>query len=366
MDANGSHDALFTPFALREGVVARNRAWLAPLTNLQSHADGTLSTEEERFLAMRATGGFGVVETCAAYVAPEGKAWSGELGVHDDAMLPGLRRLAARLHGAGAVACVQLFHGGLRASSAVSGLSPWSASAHAEPGLEVPRAATEDDIAGVIQAFAAAARRCAEAGFHAVELHGAHGYLLSQFQSTVYNRRTDGWGGSEEHRHRLIREVTRAVRRAAPSLALVVRLSPEDYGQARGVDLLETVRLARNLVDDGVDVFHLSLWDAAAPSRQRPEADPIQLFREAVGDRARIVVAGGLRTAAQATAVIARGADAVAVGRAAIAFHDWPARIRAGEDPPLPPYTAAHLAAEGLSPAFVTYMRRWKGFVDGD
>ena len=115
---------LLTPLTLRPGVVSRNRVWLAPLTNQQSHADGTLSDQELHFLAMRADGGFGLVETCAAYVSQDGKAWPGELGVHDDAMIPGLTRLARRIHDGGALASVQLFHGGLRASQAVSGIAP--------------------------------------------------------------------------------------------------------------------------------------------------------------------------------------------------------------------------------------------------
>lgn len=208
---------MFSPLSLRPGRTAPNRVWLAPLTNMQSHQDGTCSPEERRFLGYRSDGGFGLVMTCAAHVAQDRKAWSGELGIHDDSMLPGLRRLAERIHspeGAaeGAprpLACVQLFHGGLRASEAVSGTPTWSPSAYEEPGVPPSRAATEADIHRVIGQFTAAARRAAAAGFDAVELHGAHGYLLSQFQSTVYNQRTeapvqgrDNWGCVADRRLR--------------------------------------------------------------------------------------------------------------------------------------------------------------------
>ncbi|MCB9603853.1 MAG: NADH:flavin oxidoreductase [Sandaracinus sp.] len=355
--------SLFEPFALRPGVESRNRLWLAPLTNQQSHADGTLSDDELGFLAARADGGFGVVETCAAYVATDGKAWPGELGVHDDAMLPGMRRLATRLREGGAVSCVQLFHGGLRATPEVSGLPTWSASAYAEGELPVPRAATEDDLRGVIEAFARAAKRCAEAGFDAVELHGAHGYLFSQFLSSVYNTRTDAWGGTFENRARLLREAVAAVKLAAPSLALVVRMSPEDFGQAKGLDLDESLQLARWLVDDGVDVLHLSLWRAALPTTKRPEAHPLPLFREVAGERVKLVSAGGIWTREDAEAQLALGADAVAVGRAAIVDPRWPERMRASEEPHRPPRTPAQLREAALSEVFVGYMRRWKGFV---
>jgi 2,4-dienoyl-CoA reductase-like NADH-dependent reductase (Old Yellow Enzyme family) len=354
----------FSPLALRPGVVARNRIWLAPLTNQQSHADGSLGDDELRFLAMRADGGFGLVETCAAYVARDGKAWPGELGVHDDAMLPGLRRLASRIHEGGALASAQLFHGGLRASREVSGVPTWSASAYAAPDLlEPPRAATEDDLRGVIDAFAAAAHRCATAGFDAIELHGAHGYLLSQFLSTVYNQRTDRWGGSLENRARLIREVLRAVRAAAPSVVLGVRLSPEDYGQAKGIDLDETLEVARWLADEGMELLHLSLWNAELPTKKRPDAFATPLFRAAVGDRVRIVVAGKITGAEGIATQLARGADAVAIGRAAIANADAPRSLREGRPLDAPPIPVETLRARGLSPPFVEYMRKWKGFV---
>ncbi|GEL68878.1 NADH:flavin oxidoreductase [Myxococcus virescens] len=353
---------LFAPLELRKGVIAPNRIWLAPLTNTQSHPDGTLSDAELRFLAMRADGGFGVVETCAAYVSQDGKTWPGELGVHDDAMLPGLKRMAARIHEGGALLSAQLFHGGLRANAEVSQREVWSASAYDADGLHC-REATEADIEGVIAAFASAARRCAEAGFDAVELHGAHGYLFSQFLSTVFNRRQDRWGGSLENRWRLLQETVRAVRRAAPALVLAVRLSPEDARQARGLDLDESLEVARMLTREGVDILHLSLWKAAHNTLKRPDQHATPLFRQAVGTGVRIVVAGEVRTREEAEAQLARGADAVAVGRAAIANHDWPRRVQRGDALQVPPLSPSTLNAEGLSDVFVNYMRNWRGFV---
>lgn len=357
---------LFAPLALRPGIVAKNRVWLAPLTNQQSHPDGTLSDEELGFLARRSEGGFGLIETCAAYVAQEGKAWPGELGVHDDSMLPGLKRLAETVHGSGALVSAQLFHGGLRAVSTVSGHPTWSASAWEDPSAPLPRAATDGDIDGVIAAFAAAARRCQQAGFDAVELHGAHGYLLSQFLSTVYNQRGDRWGGTLDNRARLVREVVRAVRAAAPSLVLAVRLSPEDYGNAKGIDLDETVQIARWIADDGVEVLHLSLWRSALPTRKKPDAHPTRLFRAAVGDAVRIVVAGSIWTREEAEQQLELGADAIALGRAAIVNPTWPELALRGDEPARAPRTPAQLEGAGLSPAFVRYMRNWKGFVDDE
>jgi len=132
---------LLEPLSFRNGVRARNRAWLAPLTNMQSHADGSLSDDELRFLELRAAGGFGVVETCAAHIALDGQGWPGEPGVYDDGLLPGLERLASTIVAAGALGLVQLFHGGLRSPAKLTGQTPWSASAVQEPGAELAREA---------------------------------------------------------------------------------------------------------------------------------------------------------------------------------------------------------------------------------
>src|SRR6185295_4796333 len=152
---------------LQSGLVVPNRIALAPMTNGQSLPDGLLGGDELAWLARRADGGFGLVATCAAYVAKDGKAWPGELGIDRDACLPGLTRLAARLHEGGATGMVQLFHGGVRADPALTGEPTWSASTWTEdkPDFHVPRVATVADIERVIEQFAAAAVRAERAGF---------------------------------------------------------------------------------------------------------------------------------------------------------------------------------------------------------
>src|ERR1035441_2582843 len=108
---------ILSPLSFRNGVRSKNRVMLAPMTNLQSHEDGTLSDEELAWLTMRADGGFGIVVTCAAHVAKDGQGCSGELGFFDDAQVPGLTKLAKNVHDRGALAFAQIFHGGLRADS---------------------------------------------------------------------------------------------------------------------------------------------------------------------------------------------------------------------------------------------------------
>ncbi|MBX3155488.1 MAG: NADH:flavin oxidoreductase [Deltaproteobacteria bacterium] len=358
---------LHQPLSFPSGLVVPNRVALAPLTNMQSLPDGTLGDDELAFLARRADGGFGLIATCAAFVANDGRAWDGQLGIDRDALLPGLARLAERLRRDGGAAIVQLFHGGVRAASRLTGEQVWSASTWREDGksFEVPRAATLADLERVIGQFADAAARAQAAGFDGVELHGAHGYLLSQFLSATQNPRTDGWGGDPAGRARLLRTTLRAVRaRVGPRFTVGVRLSLEDFGNARGLDLDESLAVARDLAADGADFLHASLWDAAALTKKRPDAHAVTLLRAALPPHVRILAAGNVWTAADAGALLERGADVVALGRSAILNPDWPRRASDPRWEPLrPPVTRTQLADRALSPVFAHYMTRWKGFV---
>ena len=354
--------SLFEPLEFGNGVTAPNRLWLAPMTNLQSHADGSLGDDELAWLERRAEGGFGVVETCAAYVAHDGKAWAGELGMSDDAFAPGLARLAGAISKHGALGFGQLFHGGLRADPALNGVTTYSASAVETKGASTPVAATEAWIQGAIVQFRDAAVRCAKAGFQGVELHGAHGYLLGQFLSSVQNQRADGWGGPFETRARLLREVLRVVRAAVPAKFVVgVRISPEDFGQSVGLDLDESLQLASWLCDDGADFIHVSLWNASRMTTKRPTEHPIPLFRAAIPARVPLVIAGSIWTREEAERAMTAGADAIAIGRAAILNPDGPKNARdAAWTPTRAPMSAADLEARAVSKTFVEYLRRFK------
>jgi 2,4-dienoyl-CoA reductase-like NADH-dependent reductase (Old Yellow Enzyme family) len=338
----------FAPIAFRSGAWAKNRIALAPMTNCQSEEDGSLGEAELRWLERRARGGFGVVETCAAFVSADGKAFPGQLGVHDDAMLPGMTRLASAIRAHESLGIVQLHHGGIRAL---------------EPKLTTDTA-TEADLARVIEDFAAAAARSERAGFQGVEIHGAHGYLLTQFLS-AHNARTDAWGGSFENRARLLLEVTRAVRaRVRPTFVVGVRLSPEDFGNAKGLDLDESLAVATTLADEGVDFVHASLWDASKSTKKRPEAHAVTLLRKALPPAVLVFVAGSLWTRADVESMLARGADVVALGRAAVLNPDWPLEAKDADwQPRRPPMSPAELRDRAVSDVFVGYLRNWKNFV---
>lgn len=368
-----TNSKLFTPFTFAQsGKQMLNRIALAPLTNMQSHADGTLSNEEYHWLLRRAKENFGMIITCAANVSADGQGWKGELGIYDDKHIDGLRRLAQGIHQYGSLAVIQIFHGGARSPQELIGIQPLSASEHIMPHPKAPievRSATQEDIQRVIIDFTAAAKRAEEAGMDGIELHGAHGYLLHQFLSTATNHRTDEWGGSFENRSRLLRTILQNIKAVVKKEFLVgVRLSPEDKYTFQGIDFDESVALSKLLAQDGVDYIHLSPWEATKKPEKYLQADKalITYFREAI-PQTPILVAGKIWTRADAEQVMNLGADIVAIGMAAIAHANWPAMVQENDiEPSRPPFTKEHLLAQELSAPFVEYMKKWKGFVQED
>jgi len=364
-------EKLHTAFTFqRTNKTVHNRIALAPLTNLQSHANGTLSQDEYDWLVRRAKENFGLIITCAANVSKDGQGWEGELGIYEDKHLEGLTRLATGIKSHRSLGVVQLFHGGARSPEALIGETPWSASAHQMPHAKVPvqvREATLEDIDRVINNFAMAAKRAEQAGFDGVELHGAHGYLLHQFLSTATNQRTDQWGGSHSIRCRLVRTIVQRVKSTVGKDFMVgIRLSPEDKYTFQGIDFDETLQLAKWLEEDGIDLLHISPWEALKKPEKYADGDKflLEYFRAAVPNTP-LLVAGSIWTGADAERAIELGADIVAVGKAAIAHADWPSLVKDKKySPAPPPYTVEHLKKQNLGPAFIAYMKRWKGFVE--
>ncbi len=353
----------FDPVSFAHGPTAPNRVMLSPLTNQQSHADGTLSDEEFTWLVMRAEGGFGITTTCASHVLERGQGFPGQLGCFSDDHLPGLTRLAAAVKARGSLALVQLHHAGLRSPAELTGHSPVAPFADAETGA---RALTTVEVEGVVEAFAVAALRCQRAGFDGVEVHGAHGYLLCQFLDAERNRRDDRYGGSFENRSRVFLEVVEAVReRCGEDFLLAVRLSPERFG----VSTAEVVELYQRLVATGqVDLVDLSLWDVF-----KEPIDPafagrrlVELFSELERGATRLAAAGKLYAGADVRAGFEAGLDLVVLGRAAITNHDFPRLVEADPDARMRelPVSVETLHSEGLSDRFVDYLRGWRGFVE--
>lgn len=343
----------------------KNRFMLAPLTNSQSHEDGRLSDDEFHWLTMRAKGQFGITMTCASHVQAVGKGFPGQLGIFGDEHIEGHRRLAKEIQSYGSLALIQLHHAGMRTpSDLIEGKKPVCPSDNEETGS---RALTLEEVKTLRDDFIAAALRAKKAGYDGIQVHGAHGYILSQFLSQEINHRDDIYGGSLENRSRILFEIVDGIREVCGKEFLVcVRLSPERFG----MQLTEIKTVCQQLIDGGkIDFLDISLWD----SFKKPEEvnhqgkSLLEHFTELDFKDVLLTVAGKISSAKDVRAIIDSKVDFVSIGKSAILHHDFPSKVinDATFEPISLPVSKDYLREEGLGEKFVTYMSRWKGFVEG-
>jgi 2,4-dienoyl-CoA reductase-like NADH-dependent reductase (Old Yellow Enzyme family) len=265
-----------------------------------------------------------------SYVAPQGRGGTNQLGIYSNDMIPGLTRLVEAVHEKGTPIAIQLNHGGGMSNSEVTGSQPVAPSpvVHPHRGVETPRQMSDDDIEGVIGSFRDAARRAYEAGFDAVEVHGAHGYLLGQFHSPITNKRQDEYGGSLENRVRLSRSIVVEIKQdLGANYPVFYRIGVEDAAlYSGGFVLQDGVEAARMIVEAGVDIIDVS----GGLGGGRPEGlDGPGFFvphaaavKGVVG--VPVIGVGGIQTAEEANRIIRSGrVDLVAVGRAYLSEPGW-------------------------------------------
>jgi 2,4-dienoyl-CoA reductase-like NADH-dependent reductase (Old Yellow Enzyme family) len=319
---------LFTPIRLKQTTV-RNRIWVSPMCQY-SAVDGVPDDWHLVHLGSFARGGAGLVFTEATAVTPEGRISPADTGLWNDVQQQAWSRVVDFIHGQGATAGIQLAHAGRKASTqrpwegrgavedADGGWQPVAPSAVAFPGLREPRALTGDELAELVEAFAAAARRAVAAGFDVLEVHAAHGYLLHEFLSPLSNQRSDEYGGSFENRARLWVEVVEAIKLAVgEQVPLVVRLSATDWVEG-GWTADDSVRLARLLGAAGVDLVDVSSGGNALADIPVGPGYQVQFARR-IRDEAGVPTGavGMITEAKQAEDVVADGsADVVLLARA--------------------------------------------------
>ena len=344
------------------GKTMKNRFMLAPLTNQQSHENGQLSDQEFKWLTMRAKGGFGLVMTCAAHVQEQGKGFPGQLGIFSDALAEGHIRLAKEIKAYGSLAVVQLHHAGMRSPKELIGGVPVCPSDNEKTSA---RALTLVEIKQLRDDFIKAAIRAKKWGYDGVEVHGAHGYILSQFLSSEINFRKDEYGGDLTNRSRLLFEIVSGIRKSCGNQFLIgVRLSPERFG----MKLNEIKTICQQLVESSkIDFLDLSLWDVfKLPVEEKHQEKPLlDHFLALDRKNVALTVAGNILTGSDVKAVLAKGVDFVTIGRGAILHHDFPLQMIKNDEfqSIARPVSRAYLEKEGLSSIFIDYMRKWKDFV---
>lgn len=352
---------LFKPLTLLHGPAMRNRFMLAPLTNQQSEHGGFASEFDQEWIRQVAQGGYALMQTCATHVEASGIAFDRQLGIFSDAHLPGLTQMAASVRQGGGLSAVQLHHAGHRANPLLGGV-PAPASNDTVPGIKALRT---EEVERIRDSFIAGAKRAELAGFDGVAVHGAFGWILSEFMSPQYNDRTDKYGGSVENRARLTIEVIEGIRRACgPDFQIGWRLSVERYGL-----LLEELReITAEILDrELIDYLDLALWDSAQIVQDGAFRGQTMLsvFTDIPRRGVRLGTAGKIMSAQRAGQLMEQGCDFVLVGRAGILQRDFPHQVKANPlyDSPKLPVTAEYLRQGGLSERFINHMRGWQSFV---
>lgn len=334
---------LFSPFSLA-GLTLRNRVVMPPMaTALEgpggSREDNGLPSQATiEYYRQRAKNGVGMIIVEHTYIAKDGKAHKGQLGIDNDDAIPYFAELAAALRENGAVAAVQLNHAGAAANPQITGCQPLGPCDRPNPRSSYkPRAMTIEDIHRVQDLFAQAALRVKKAGFDAVELHSAHGYLGTQFLSPLTNAREDEYGGSLENRARFIVETVEKVKeKVGPDFPVFVRLgtTDEDFcpgaSPGSGFRPEDAVEVAKMLQDAGVALIDVS----GGFSGSRPVGAPPGYF---VGNASLIkrkvnipvLVTGGITDAHFAEKILEEGhADLIGVGRAILRDPSWVLKAR--------------------------------------
>lgn len=290
---------------------------------------GFVTEELVRLYSALAQGGAGLIVTGASAVEPRGRVWKHQLSLWNDKFINALEKISEAIHKNGNGRCaIQLHHGG----AAGFGYSYGAGNG----GFEI-NSASSSEINETIENFGKAAARVLAAGFDAVAVHGAHGYLLSQFLSPAVNQRTDQWGGSLENRMRFAIEVCHAIRsEVGADMPLLWKINCSDYCDG-GQDIVEYAQVAGALVKAGVDLIEVSggikeqIKLRGALKKQAGEQEAyfrraIQPFRDAIGDKT-LVITGGIRSRKVIEELLDGGVDMVGICRPLISEPDFANKI---------------------------------------
>ena len=321
-----------------KGLTLKNRLVMPPMGNRLGSYQCKVTDRLRAYYAERAKGGVGLVIVQFTFVSPEGRGGPNTTGLTDDSFIPGYRDLVADIHAGGAKAAIQLAHAGAVARSAVIGTRPVGPSAIAPKGGEMPRELAAAEIGDLVEKFAQAARRARKAGFDAVQFHAAHGYLLNQFLSPLWNQRPDAYGGSTENRCRFLLEIiARTQELLGKDYPLMVRLCADEFLPG-GIDVAEGCRVAALLEAAGVAILDVTggigeTTGYSVPTTFVPPGGSLLPLAGAVRRvvKVPVIAVGKLHTPEVAEEALAAGkADLIALGRALIADPYWPRKAAEG------------------------------------
>jgi 2,4-dienoyl-CoA reductase-like NADH-dependent reductase (Old Yellow Enzyme family)/thioredoxin reductase len=320
----------------------KNRFVMAPMAGNYAEDDGSVTQRLKAYLGARAKGGVGLIIAGNAFVHPSGQLVPKDVGIYKDELTDGLKGLVDEVHQYDTKIALQIAHAGRQTLSAMTGLPIVAPSPIPCPYLqEMPREMTKEDIDGMVEAFVKAAGRAKAAGFDAVEIHGAHGYLVNQFLSPHSNQRSDEYGGSLENRARFPLEILKGIRaEVGDDFPVLYRVSAEEY-VPDGLTIEDTKQFAVMLVENGIDAIDISGGVYASAAMIVPPISDIPkgLFvenaaatKKAIEGRVPVIVVGGINNPVMAEEIIDSGkADMVALGRPLLADAEFPSKTIAGK-----------------------------------
>jgi 2,4-dienoyl-CoA reductase-like NADH-dependent reductase (Old Yellow Enzyme family) len=340
----GRDSLLFSP-GIIGGVEIPNRLVMPSMTTRLADVEGHVTDATMAFFTARARGGIGLITVEMAAPEAAGRHRHNELGLYDDRFLPGLCRLTAALHDCGSKVAIQIGHGGGHTREDISGEAPIAPSAIPHSVLEithavvVPQEMSKARIVQTTEAHVAAARRAREAGFDAVELHAAHGYLISQFLCPEENRRDDEYGGSLENRARFGLDILRRIKAEMAELPVIFRMNGDDY-MPNGMPFAEALQVASWAGEAGADALHIAgghyrshpLRSMMIPPMAYPDATFLEnAARVKAETNVPVIAVGRLGDPETAVAAIESGkADFVALARPLLADPQWANKVRQG------------------------------------
>ncbi|URJ39949.1 NADH-dependent flavin oxidoreductase [Paenibacillus polymyxa] len=338
------YSKLFENYMLKDGITLKNRLVMAPMTTWSSNGDATISDAEADYYRERVKG-VGLVITGCTHVAANGLGFSGEFASYDDQFVPSLKKLAAAAKSGGAPAILQIFHAGNKAipelipnADVVSSSALQTETTAFTEGHVQPRELPHEEILEIIEAFGEATRRAIEVGFDGVEIHGAHGFLIQNFFSPLFNQRIDMWGGSLENRMRfplaIVEKINQVIKQhASKPFVLGFRISPEE-SQEGGLRIQDTYALIDRLIDEKVDYVHASLSNvlSSKPMGSQDEDTIAQAIVKHVNGRIPVLAAGFLRTPDDVDKALDMGLPLPVIGQALVMNPNWVELVQSGRE----------------------------------
>ena len=289
------------------GMTLKNRLVRSATWEGMCMADGRPTGRLTKCYRDLAKGGVGLIISGYTFVRPDGKQAPGKMGIHTDEFAPEMKSLTKAVHDEGGKICIQLVHCGGQTDSATAGRQPLApSSVKVDQFPETPAELTKDEIRDIITAFKEGARRAKAWGFDAVQLHGAHGYLINQFLSPLTNRRTDEYGGGIENRSRFLFEVYRQIREeVGPGYPVLIKLNAAD-NLTGGLGSDDAIYVAKKLSEEGIDAIEVSAGTPASgeqsPARTKIDTPEKEAYNLEAARRIKkavscpVMVVGGFRS----------------------------------------------------------------------